>query len=56
MDLSEFNCKIDISKKTNQPDSIDNDNLHILSDKLRLWAHLPHDTDWSLKSYKKIKK
>ena len=54
MDLSEFNCKIDISKKTNQPDSIDNDNLHILSDKWRLWAHLPHDTDWSLKSYKKI--
>ena len=24
---------------------------HILSDKWVLWAHLPHDTDWSLKSY-----
>lgn len=27
---------------------------HPLSDKWTLWAHLPHDTDWSLKSYKKI--
>ena len=25
-----------------------------LSGKWTLWAHLPHDTDWSLKSYKKI--
>ena len=25
-----------------------------LSDKWVLWAHLPHDTDWSLRSYKKI--
>ena len=24
---------------------------HSLSDKWVLWAHLPHDTDWSLKSY-----
>ena len=29
---------------------------HILSDKWVLWAHLPHDTDWSLKSYYKIHK
>ena len=28
--------------------------LHKLSDKWALWAHLPHDTDWSLKSYIKI--
>jgi len=27
---------------------------HRLSDKWTLWAHLPHDTDWSLKSYKRI--
>ena len=27
---------------------------HVLSDKWVLWAHLPHDTDWSLKSYIKI--
>ena len=28
--------------------------LHVLNDKWILWAHLPHDTDWTLKSYKKI--
>ena len=22
---------------------------------LTVWAHLPHDTDWSIKSYKKIR-
>ena len=27
---------------------------HILSDTWILWAHLPHDTDWSIKSYTKI--
>ena len=27
---------------------------NILYDKWILWAHLPHDTDWSLKSYNKI--
>ena len=27
---------------------------HILSDKWVLWAHLPHDTDWSIASYKEI--
>ncbi len=28
--------------------------MHPLYDKWVFWAHLPHDTDWSLKSYKKI--
>lgn len=28
--------------------------LHELSDAWILWAHLPHDTDWGLKSYMKI--
>jgi hypothetical protein len=27
---------------------------HPLYDKWVLWAHLPHDTDWSIRSYKKI--
>ena len=27
---------------------------HCLYDKWTLWAHLPHDTDWTLGSYKKI--
>ena len=28
--------------------------FHKLSDKWTLWVHLPHDTDWTIKSYKKI--
>ena len=28
--------------------------LNPLFDKWVLWAHLPHDTDWSIKSYKPI--
>ena len=28
--------------------------LHKLSDAWTLWAHLPHDTDWSLNSYNKV--
>tara|TARA_Y100000996_G_scaffold87433_1_gene61104 strand:- start:164 stop:697 length:534 start_codon:yes stop_codon:yes gene_type:complete len=28
--------------------------LHLLKDKWTLWAHLPHDTDWTVESYKKI--
>ena len=28
--------------------------VHLLFDNWVLWAHLPHDTDWSIKSYKKI--
>jgi hypothetical protein len=30
------------------------DEHHPLSDKWCLWAHLPHDTDWSIKSYKVV--
>ena len=33
---------------------VQNTEEHLLSDKWILWAHLPHDTDWSLKSYIKI--
>ena len=35
--------------------AVDNkESLHKLNDKWCLWAHLPHDTDWSIGSYKKI--
>ena len=27
------------------------DDFHMLVDKWTLWAHLPHNTDWSIKSY-----
>ena len=30
------------------------DEFHKLSDSWTLWAHLPHDTDWSISSYKQI--
>lgn len=30
------------------------DTFHTLSDCWCLWGHLPHDTDWSINSYKKI--
>ena len=30
------------------------DTFHTLNDMWTLWAHLPHDTDWSIKSYKQI--
>ena len=28
--------------------------MHELSDKWVLWAHLPHDTNWSVNSYTRI--
>lgn len=28
--------------------------FHRLNDKWTMWAHLPHDTDWGITSYKKI--
>ena len=31
-----------------------NDSLHKLNDKWTLWAHLPHDVNWDVDSYKKI--
>ncbi len=30
------------------------EDFHKLSDKWTLWAHLPHDIDWSISSYKRI--
>lgn len=30
---------------------VESSNLHYLSDKWVLWAHLPHDTNWSINSY-----
>jgi hypothetical protein len=58
---SENNNNTNIFKKGSHPDSnsdvqdVSTDSiLHELSDSWILWAHLPHDTDWSLKSYMKI--
>ena len=37
-----------------QSDEQTENNFHSLKHSWCLWAHLPHDTDWTLKSYKKI--
>ena len=35
--------------------NLENTNIkHKLMGKWNVWAHLPHDTDWTVKSYKKI--
>ncbi len=33
-----------------------NSSFHTLKNKWNLWAHLPHDTDWTINSYKHIYK
>jgi hypothetical protein len=38
----------------NNSDNSNYSSPHGLSDTWILWAHLPHDTDWSIKSYTKI--
>jgi hypothetical protein len=48
------NNNTNIFKKCSDLESKDVSLLHDLSDSWILWAHLPHDTDWSLKSYMKI--
>ena len=42
---------MEVSQTMDSPSAVE----HALHDKWVLWAHLPHDTDWSLKSYIKIK-
>jgi len=51
---SSENKNTNIFKKSSNSDAQDVSFLHELSDAWILWAHLPHDTDWSLKSYMKI--
>ena len=41
--------------ETNTPTTVtETSEYNNLSDKWTLWAHLPHDTDWSINSYKVI--
>jgi hypothetical protein len=40
--------------QTTMPTDAHNQDFHQLDDKWTMWAHLPHDTDWSITSYKKI--
>ena len=54
--LSENNTNIFKKGSESEPKDVISTNsiLHDLSDGWILWAHLPHDTDWGLKSYMKI--
>lgn len=36
------------------PTTSKNCKVHQLNNRWTIWAHLPHDTDWSLKSYKNL--
>ncbi len=36
---------------TMETETSSTETYHPLSDRWTLWAHLPHDTDWSIKSY-----
>ena len=39
---------MDVSQIMESPSAVES---HLLHDKWVLWAHLPHDTDWSYKLY-----
>ena len=39
---------------TMETETSSTETYHPLSDRWTLWAHLPHDTDWSMNSYKQI--
>ncbi len=41
--MSEMSSRMELDSK-----------YHTFNDVWTMWAHLPHDTDWSIKSYKKI--
>ena len=43
-----------VSASTPSTSTTTDTQFHKLSDKWTLWAHLPHDTNWSASSYKKI--
>ena len=45
-----INILMEVNQTMDSPSAVE----HTLHDKWVLWAHLPHDTDWSLKSYIKI--
>jgi hypothetical protein len=51
-----FKKKLIANSIMEESHSLDNSAMqqHPLNDEWCLWAHLPHDTDWSLNSYKNI--
>ncbi len=53
--LSQHTNTMDTATNSSNMESITSNSTvssyHDLSDKWTLWAHLPHNTDWSIKSY-----
>ena len=51
-----MNNKQSIFATLSDSDTSDDDSITLneLNDTWILWAHMPHDTDWTIKSYKKI--
>jgi len=43
-----------VTPQTTMATHTDSSEYHALVNKWTMWAHLPHDTDWSIGSYKKI--
>ena len=43
-----------VTSQTTMATNTEEMEYHQLSDKWTFWAHLPHDTDWSINSYKVI--
>ena len=61
MDTPQFDIPMDSLASSSIPilfnENIKNESLvHQLNNKWNLWAHLPHDTDWTVNSYKSIYK
>ena len=50
----EDNAGSTVKLDTEHNPSTSETSIHTLSDHWTLWAHLPHDTDWGMDSYKKI--
>ena len=42
------------NENENENENDNTNKYHQLSKKWTLWTHLPHDTDWTIKSYKKV--
>jgi len=52
--MKESSSSSSSSSTSNNPPAAVTKTHHELSSEWTLWAHLPHDTDWSLKSYIKL--
>jgi hypothetical protein len=57
--MTETQLHIPMDRIANSPINIIADEdigseFHNLNDEWKLWAHLPHDTDWSINSYKHV--